>query len=108
MGERPEASSEKHMVKKIPDGPPAQHSAVDVHQGNRTTEQQAPQQFVRLKQFIALMGWSRSTYYNRVAGGVVPAARTNGPRTRGYFASEVVAIQQALMTDPPRSEACPK
>lgn len=58
-----------------------------------------PQQFVRLNTFIKLMGWSRSTYYNRVKAGLVPAARTNGPRTCGYFASEVTAIQQALMTD---------
>lgn len=96
------------MVKKILDGLPSQHSAVDVHQGNRTTVQQAPEQFVRLKPFIALMGWSRSTYYNRVEAGLVPPARTNGPRTRGYFASEVVAIQQALMIGASRPEACAK
>lgn len=58
-----------------------------------------PQQFVRLNTFIKLMGWSRSTYYNRVKAGLVPTARANGPRTRGYFASDVAAIQQALMTD---------
>ena len=92
------------MVKKILDGLPSQHSAVDLSPGNRTTVQQAPEQFVRLKDFIALMGWSRSTYYNRVAAGLVPAARANGPRTRGYPASEVAAIQQALMIDPSRSE----
>ena len=56
-----------------------------------------PQQFVRLNTFIKLMGWSRSTYYNRVSAGLVPPARASGPRTRGYFASEVAAIQQALM-----------
>lgn len=96
------------MVKKILDGPPSQQAAVDVHPGNRTTVQQAPEQFVRLKPFIALMGWSRSTYYNRVEAGLVPAARTNGPRTRGYYASEVVAIQQALMTAPSQTEASAK
>lgn len=92
------------MVKKILDGLPSQHSAVDVHQGNHTTGHQAPEQFVRLNRFIALMGWSRSTYYNRVSAGIVPAARANGPRTRGYFASEVIAIQQALMIGPSLAE----
>lgn len=67
-----------------------------------------PEQFVRLNTFIKLMGWSRSTYYNRVSEGLVPPARASGPRTRGYFASEVVAIQQALMTAPSQSEACTK
>lgn len=61
-----------------------------------------PQQFVRLNTFIKLMGWSRSTYYNRVASGLLPAARSNGPntRTRGYWSSEVVTIQQSLVTGP--------
>lgn len=97
-----------HMVKKTHNDPTLRHCSLEVLQGTCTTEQQAPQQFVRLNQFIALMGWSRSTYYNRVQDGLVPAARTNGPRTRGYFASEVVAIQQALMTAPAGSETCPK
>lgn len=92
------------MVKKTHNAPTLRHCSFEVLQEALTSEQQAPQQFVRLNQFIALMGWSRSTYYNRVSAGIVPAARANGPRTRGYFASEVVAIQQALMTDPSRAE----
>lgn len=92
------------MVKKAHNDPTLRPYSVEVLQEALTSEQQAPQQFVRLNQFIALMGWSRSTYYNRVEAGLVPAARANGPRTRGYFASEVVAIQQALMIGPSHAE----
>ncbi|WP_167333975.1 helix-turn-helix transcriptional regulator [Variovorax atrisoli] len=92
------------MVKKVHNDPTSQHCPVDVLQEICTTARQTPEQFVRLNQFIALMGWSRSTYYNRVSAGIVPAARANGPRTRGYFASEVVAMQQALMIDPSRAQ----
>jgi len=92
------------MVKKVHNDPTLQHGSADVLQDLCTTSRQTPEQFIRLKHFIALMGWSRSTYYNRVAAGLVPAARANGPRTRGYLASEVAAIQQALMIDSSRSE----
>ena len=57
-----------------------------------------PQQFVRLKKFIELMGWSRSTYYNRVRAGLIPKAQSNGPGTKGYYAAVVTEIQRSLST----------
>ena len=56
-----------------------------------------PQQFIRLKQFIELMGWSRSTYYNRVRSGLIPKAQCNGPGTKGYYESVVTDIQRSLV-----------
>lgn len=55
-----------------------------------------PQRFVRLKDFIALMGWSRSTFYNRLANNMVPKPQSNGPRTKGYYTDKVAEIQKAL------------
>ena len=55
-----------------------------------------PQQFIRLKKFIELMGWSRSTYYNRVRCKAIPKAQSNGPGTKGYYANVVAEIQRSL------------
>lgn len=56
----------------------------------------APEQFIRINSFIKLMGWSRSTFYNRVRDGAIPKPETNGPRTKGYYASTVSEMQRSF------------
>jgi predicted DNA-binding transcriptional regulator AlpA len=80
------------VLQHVPDGLRPTHDPPD---------QRRVEQFIRLQAFIKLMGWSRSTYYNRLRDQALPPPRSNGPRTLGYFESDVVEIQRALTAATP-------
>ena len=78
-----------------------QHGPNGLRANHDPPDQRRVEQFVRLQAFIKLMGWSRSTYYNRLRDQAIPRPRSNGPRTLGYFESEVAEIQRVLTTATP-------